>query len=147
MLAFLYMSYEYTNKKRTCMMTDKNKKNGNKKGFASVPIREKKKSDKKNAVENITTEQAADKLFANCGETANFIGRLMYDEKFPLETIVICTIDCAYAVEISPAEFIAFLKTKTNMLIETYPDKLKKKWNRDGVSFRADGVEIGEPVV
>lgn len=128
------------------MANDKNKKNGNKKGFASVPLRKEKTSDGKNAVENISIEAAAEKLFGNCGETANFIGRLMFDEKFPLETIVICGIDCAYAVEVSPADLFAFLKTKINMLITTYPDKLKKKWNKDAVSYRAPNTQIGEPI-
>lgn len=116
------------------------------KAFANVPLKTKKGTDKKNAVENITIEKAGEKLASNCGETALFIGRLMHENRLPKNTIIINCIDCVYAVEIEPLKFYAWLETQENIMISEHADKLNEKWNVKGVSYRFPGIEPGDKV-
>ena len=117
-------------------MTDKNEKNGNKKGFADVPLKKIKKSNQSQSVVNISIEEVGEKLAGNCGETALFIGRLMHERRLPMNTIIINTIDCIYAVEITPADLFAWLKTQENIYLANHEDKLMKYWAKPCISFR-----------
>jgi hypothetical protein len=117
-----------------------------KKGFTDLPLKKKGTSDKKNAVENITTEAALKRLVSNTVETANFHCRMMYDGKMPAGSIIIGCGDCSYAVEIPPEELWHFIRQYENILLDTWKHKLTDKWNQPGISFVPEEAEIGQPI-
>lgn len=115
-------------------------------GFANVPLKKAKKGTKKQSVENITPEECGVKLATNCGETAIFMGRLMHEGLLPMQTIIINCLDAVYAVEINPDDLRDWLATQENQCLAFHEDKLMKKWNKPGVSYRFPGIEPGDKI-
>lgn len=105
------------------MKNNKNKKTNNPtEGYTDIS-RLGEKPKKKNDVRSITTKLAISKMISNTQETALFGGRLVNDAKLWENHILVSCHDCAYAIEITPAQLFDILSTYNHVILDTYTSK------------------------